>query len=181
MYQIWKPLVLLFLAPMLLPLSGCEGEPAANPVTGLEARYKELTSGQGTREDIDAARKELIAAYLGFVEEHPEDSLAVVYLDQAATFHASEPSESRDAIALFDRLISEYPESGRAADALFMKAYIQSNILQDYDAAKSTFEAFLEKYPEHGLASDARNELEIMGIPIEQIFDSLPKDSVEAE
>ncbi len=162
-------------------LASCSEPAPDNPVLQLEERYHRLTSGEGTREAIDSTRKDLITAYVAYVDAHPQDSLAVLYLDWAAMLHSAEPSESLQAIRLFERLIEEYSDSGKAAEALFMKAYVLNNSLQDYEQARIYYQQFLDQYPDHGLASDARNELEIMGIPIEDIFDSLPIDSTTSE
>lgn len=152
--------------------SACEEQVKENPIIQMEADYTELTSGKGTLEQIDSARKELIEAYVRYVDENPGDSLSTRYLDAAATQHANQPSESRKAIQLFDRLIQEYPESSSASEALFMKAYILSNNLQAYDEAKLYYEEFMRKYPNHELAASASAELKNMGISNEEIVDS---------
>lgn len=160
---------------------GCTETPDKSPVQLLEENYSALTSGQGTREQIEEARTELIGAYIEYVDAHPEDSSAVTYLDAAATLHASQPAESREAIALFDRIIEEYPDASSAPEALFMKAYILNNNLRSYDEARGYYETFLKQYPDHGLAGSARDELETMGIPFEEIVESWQRDSVSVE
>lgn len=156
----------------ILIFSACEEQATESPLKALETNYSELTSGKGTREQIDSARKELIQAYVQFVNSQPEDSLATRYLDAAATLHASQPAESREAIKIFDRLINEYPDATRTSEALFMKAYILNNSLQDYDGAKQYYEEFIRKYPDHELAASASAELKNMGISNEEIVDS---------
>ena len=165
----------------ILFLAGCAETPDKSPVEQMEENYTALTSGQGTREQIEEARKDLINAYIQFVDAHPADSSAVRYLDAAATLHASQPAESREAISLFDRVIEEYPEASSAPEALFMKAYILNNNLKAYDEARGIYEAFLKQYPDHGLAGSARDELETMGIPFEEIVESWSNDSTQTE
>lgn len=174
-------LLLLMCCTGMLFFSACEEQVAENPLTVLEANYSSLTSGAGTREQIDSARKELIQAYVQFVDSHPEDSLATRYLDAAATLHASQPAESREAIKIFDRLITEYPDATRTSEALFMKAYILNNSLQAYDEARKYYEEFIRKYPSHELAASASAELKNMGISNEEIVDSWGEDSTSIE
>ena len=161
--------------------AGCSDTPDKSPVQLLEENYSQLTSGQGTREQIEEARTELIEAYIQFVNTNSTDSSAVTYLDAAATLHASQPAESREAISLFDRIIEEYPDASSAPEALFMKAYILNNNLKAYDEARGFYEAFLKQYPDHGLAGSARDELETMGIPFEEIVESWNQDTVASE
>lgn len=161
----------------ILLIGGCTQAPDKNPVQQLEESYSALTSGQGTREEIEQVRTDLIDAYVQYVDAYPEDSSAVTYLDAAATLHASQPAESREAIGLFDRILQEYPEASRAPEALFMKAYILNNNLKAYDEARGFYEAFLKAYPDHGLAGSARDELETMGIPFEEIVESWQQDT----
>ncbi len=165
----------------MLIFSACEEQVTENPLLTLEANYSELTSGTGTREQIDSARKELIQGYIQFVDSYPEDSLATRYLDAAATLHASQPAESREAIKIFDRLINEYPDATRTSEALFMKAYILNNSLQDYQGAKKYYEEFIGKYPNHELAASASAELKNMGISNEEIVDSWGDSTVVGE
>lgn len=156
----------------MLLFSACEEKVTENPLKALEANYSELTSGQGSREQIDSARKDLIHAYVLYVDDNPGDSLATRYLDAAATLHASQPAESREAIKIFNRLINEYPDATRASEALFMKAYILNNSLQSYNEAQMYYEEFIRKYPNHELAASATAELKNMGISNEEIVDS---------
>lgn len=165
----------------ILIFSSCEEQVTENPLKTLEANYSSLTSGSGTREQIDSARIELIQGYVQFVDSHPEDSLATRYLDAAATLHASQPAESREAIRIFDRLINEYPDATRSSEALFMKAYILNNSLQAYSEAKKYYEEFMRKYPNHELAASASAELKNMGISNEEIVDSWGEDSTAVE
>lgn len=175
-----KALLISMCCVGMLFFSACEEQVTENPLITLEANYSSLTSGSGTREQIDSARIELIQGYVQYVDSHPEDSLATRYLDAAATLHASQPAESREAIKIFDRLISEYPDATRSSEALFMKAYILNNSLQSYGEAKKYYEEFIRKYPNHELAASASAELKNMGISNEEIVDSWGEDSTRA-
>lgn len=176
-----KALLISICCVGMLFFSACEEQVTENPLKALEATYSELTSGLGSREQIDSARKGLIKGYVQFVDSYPEDSLATRYLDAAATLHASQPAESREAIKIYDRLINEYPDATRTSDALFMKAYILNNSLQAYDEAKKYYEEFIRKYPNHELAASASAELKNMGISNEEIVDSWGEDSTAVE
>lgn len=178
---IMKTLLLSVCCVGALLFTACEEKVTENPLKVLEANYSELTSGAGTHEQIDSARRELIQGYVQYVDKNPGDSLATRYLDAAATLHSSQPAESRDAIRIFDRLIKEYPESSRASEALFMKAYILNNSLQAYDEARGYYEEFIKKYPNHELAASATAELKNMGISNEEIVDSWGDSEEEGE
>ncbi len=174
---------LLFVLFLLLLAGACADVSTSDPVAELEGKYRTLTTGEGSTEEIDKVRKELIAAYLAYVDAHPGDTTGqcVQYLDRAATLHWAEPSESRKAVEIYDRLIREYPSSSLAADALFMKGFVLSNNLQAYDEARSIYQEFLERYPDHGLAGNALDELKIMGIPLEKVFESWENDSLSRD
>ncbi len=177
---------LAVLVVAMLAVSACQEAPnSQNIIPELEARYDTLVSGGGTPAQIDSARKSLIQAYLDHVDANPKDSMATSFLHRAAELRWVEPSESREAISLYDRLLSDYPESSRAAEALFMKAYVLNNSLKALEEAKQYYEEFIDKYPDHDLYSSAVRELENLGIPPEQIYQSweesgiIPADSSE--
>lgn len=170
---------LAVLVVLVLAVSACqETQNAQSMIPELEARYDTLVSGGGTPAQIDSARKSLIQAYLDHVDANPKDSMATLFLHRAAELRWVEPSESREAISLYDRLLKEYPESSRAADALFMKAYVLSNSLRALEEAKQYYEEFIEKYPNHDLYSSAVRELENLGIPPEQIYQSWEESGI---
>jgi len=51
-----------------------------------------------------------------------------------------------------------------------MSAFILANELQKLDLAKESYNLFLQKYPSHELANSAREELNNLGIPAEEIL-----------
>lgn len=164
-----------------LLFASCNEPKKDNQIPALEAKFNSLVDGGGSRESIDSTRRGLIDAYISFVDQHPQDTLAILYLDHAAELLWAEPSESREAIAVYDRIMKEYPDASLAADALFLKAFVLNNNLKAYDEAKVAYELFLKKYPDHGLASNAMQELNTMGMDLEDLYKSWEKDSLNIQ
>lgn len=121
--------------------------------------------------------KEAVKEFEALVEEYPGSDAAPTALFELGKIYQGkidkdiEPSQANEkAIGYFKRVSSEYPKSKEAAPALFMIAFIQANELKKYDEAKVNYEKFIAQYPDHELTASAKQELQFLGIPPEQII-----------
>jgi len=142
-------------------------------------------SNKTDQEYFDQATKELkenkvtaaIATLQTLLIEHPKSKLGAKALIQIASIYESEkvPNKSRkDSFDSAQKFLMEvyekYPSDAEAPNALFKCAFILANELEDYDKATKVYKLFIEKYPDHEYAAIAKDELDIMGIPPEDLL-----------
>ncbi len=96
--------------------------------------------------------------------------LASIYQNKLAS-NLSETESLKKAASLFKELYDKYPNSSEAGTSLFMAAFITANEpVSEYKEATELYTLFLEKFPDHDFAKDAKVELQIMGMPMDQII-----------
>jgi|SRR5690554_1235260 len=118
-----------------------------------------------------------IINYQKLVDEYPDSELAPEALvKQAALYHENKVKnidkiESlKKAAEILISVSEKYPESKQAPSSLFMAGFIYANDIKDFKKAKEIYNTFLKKYPGDELASSAKDELEFMGLPPEEIL-----------
>lgn len=121
--------------------------------------------------------EEAIKSFESLVSEFPDSKLAPKALSQLAILFQTHidpkltPEQSFEkAQKYFLQVYEKYPDSEEAPKSLFMSAFILANDLKKYDEATKAFNLFLEKYPSDPLAVSAKQELDNMGIPPEEIL-----------
>jgi len=110
----------------------------------------------------------LLAMYLDFIGDHPDDSLSPVYLFKAANLSMN-TGDGTQSLELFDRYLSRYPDKPKAPMCLFFKAFIYENVRRDLEKARESYLLFIEKYPNDDFAKDARMALMNLGKTPDQL------------
>lgn len=97
-------------------------------------------------------------------------NLATIYQNKLAG-KLTEKESLKKAASLFKELFDKYPKSSEAGTSLFMAAFITANEpVLEYKEATELYTLFLDKFPDHDFAKDAKVELQIMGMPIDQLI-----------
>lgn len=133
----------------------------------------------------DAARpdpgklKNLLDAYVAYVDNHPDDTTSGLYLYKAVTLCIGVNNGAR-AMELIDRTLNDFPGSRYAPTTIFLKAYVYENLMGNYGQASTVYQGFLKKYPDHELADDAEAALKYLGKSPEELvkeFEARKEDS----
>lgn len=95
--------------------------------------------------------------------------LAKLYHGQAIKTLTKEESLSK-AVELYKSVFEKIPDTVEGEKALFMAAFLEANELKKFDDARESYNKFLEKYPNSSLAASAKEEIENLGIPPEEIL-----------
>ena len=144
----------------------------SSPKQGKETQIKQLEdqlfSDENKMVDRNKAN-ELIAAYIEFADEFPENEQSPAYLFKAGDM-AMNLNMPRKAIKVFDRILKKYPDFDKAPQCLFLKGYIYENSLGDLGEAKKTYEEFLKKYPDDDFADDAEVSIKNLGKSPEELI-----------
>lgn len=168
-------IILCVLPLVMLMLTACD---QANNAEGAREEVMEL------REKVNAAEseeirqqytRELVAQYLDYVEQFPEDSLAADYLFSAANLEANALQNFERGEELFLQVVEKYPQHERASDALFIAAFVNENVFQDEQRAEELYRRVVEEYPQDDYADDARFSLENMGRDPEELLEEIQK------
>jgi len=121
---------------------------------------------------------ELIALYVGYADEFPEDTDTPEYLFKAGDM-AMNLNMPRKAIEVFDRILTNYPDFEKTPQCLFLKGYVYENNLGDLNAAKSIYEDFLVKYPDDEFADDAEVSIKNLGKTPEELIKEFEEQAKE--
>ncbi|MGX8713508.1 MAG: tetratricopeptide repeat protein [bacterium] len=113
----------------------------------------------------------ILAMYNQFVENYPDDSLAPIYMLNAAEININ-LSDYEQGISLLDSIITLYPGFEDVAMCQFLKgqAYEQN---QQYDLAREAYTEFVTKYPDHLLAADTRKMIPLVGLTPEEQLEAI--------
>ncbi|HPJ62299.1 hypothetical protein [Lentimicrobium sp.] len=136
-------------------------------IAGIEILEKDLTD-QAARPDPEKLAS-LLDAYTAFVDNHPADSMAPLYLYKAINLSMGVNNGAK-AMQLTDRMLNEYPKDSRIPEAIFLKAYIYENQLSNLGLALKTYQDFLSRFPEHELADDAQAAIDNLGKSPEELI-----------
>lgn len=120
---------------------------------------------------------EAVKSYEQVISEFPDSKFALEATMKLATIYQNKMIDSlsdmqsyQKAIDLFKQVYNKYPASDQAPTALFMAGFVEANNLSNYNEATKTYQLFLDKYPTHKLALSAKEELNNMGLPPEEIL-----------
>ena len=176
----------IFIALISAVLWSCGSSSSEESIESLEAKLKEVTSGNGINHDeVREVMGKLASAYEKAALDNPEAPETPENLYTAAELFETNMMNVGKAMEIFDKIINDYPQHERAADALFKKGYVYHNTLKDLEKAKEAYMSFIERYPNHQLASSAKFEIENLGISakdlLEKIQETNAADSVPAQ
>ncbi|MFZ4563861.1 MAG: tetratricopeptide repeat protein [Bacteroidales bacterium] len=157
-------ITLLFISIVLV--TGCKPSHEKS-VSRINVMEKNLFSP-----DVVSFNKEksdsLVAFYMEFIQEYPQDSLSAGYLFKAANL-AMNAGDGKKALLFFDQYIQDYPGKSKAAMCMFFKAFVYENLMHDLDKARETYTIFIEKYPSNDFTKDAKLALQNLGKTPEMI------------
>jgi TolA-binding protein len=153
-----KRLVWVFLGIVLMAASCAdEQSDARKKVDALEAKLYADTTGV-----IDRAKgKEMIEAYIAYVDSFPNDTIVPIYLFKSAEV-AQGIGDYWLSVRLFNRVYKEYPEHPKAPEAAFYQGFVLDTYLKQPNLAIKAFEEFIELYPNHALVRDARGMIQMI-------------------
>jgi TolA-binding protein len=120
---------------------------------------------------------EAVINYQKLIDEYPGSDMAPEALVKQATLYHENKVKNiaavesyKKAAELFISVSEKYSDSEQAPSSLFMAGFIYANDIKDFNKAKEIYNKFLKKYPGDELASSAKDELEFMGLPPEEIL-----------
>jgi tetratricopeptide (TPR) repeat protein len=171
---------IILITLVALVLASCGSQTTEESIVELEAKFKEVTSGNGiNQEEVKDVILKLAAAYETYASENPENPSAPEYLYKSAELYETNMMDINKAMAIFDKIIADYPDNERAADALFKKGYVYHNTLKDLDKAREAYMSFLEKYPDHELSSSAKFEIDNLGVSAKELLEKIQQNASE--
>lgn len=161
-----KNTTIFFTVLMVALMWGCgpSRDKSAQRISALEKSLYSPEAPNFNKQRADS----LLAMYLDFISDHPDDSLSPGYLFKAANLSMN-TGDGTKSLELFDRYLRDYPGKPKAAMCLFFKAFIYENVRQDIDKARETYLLFIEKYPNDEFAKDARMALMNLGKTPDQL------------
>ena len=147
-----KPLVWIFCG-FLFTAASCADEQsdARQKVNQIERELYADTTGV-----VDPTKgKEMIEAYMAYVDSFPSDTVVPLYLFKSAEV-AQGIGDYWLSVRLFNRVYKNYPSHAKAPEAAFYQGFVLDNYLEQPQLAIKAFEEFIELYPNHPLVRDAR-------------------------
>ncbi len=157
-------LIGLFLIAVILSSCSQSKEKMIKEIAEKEKSLYNNTTGLPDKAKSD----EIVAMYMKFAEQYPQDSLTPSYIYAAANLQMN-MSQNEEAIAKLDKIINNYPDYPRLADVFFLKAFIYDNNIKNLNKARQAYTDFLNKFPDSDLADDAKMSLDNLGKTPEQI------------
>ena len=166
-----KRLLLCLSAIMLLSLACTSSKDRDSEIEAINKLRTSLQTTDiiGDNPNVD----QLLNRYLDFASSFPDDSLAPVFLREAADLNIAVGTPDRS-IPIIDTLIATYPGFEDIAYCYFLKGWAFENAEQ-YDSAIDSYSVFVNNYPDHFLAPGIRTMLEknLIGASQEQLQDYL--------
>lgn len=172
--KVFKTIGLFVIAAVLF--NACSS-PKADKKAEIASMEDELFSDESKMINRTQA-DELIALYVGYADEFPEDTDTPEYLFKAGDM-AMNLNMPRKAIEVFDRILTNYPDFEKIPQCLFLKGYVYENNLGDLNAAKSIYEEFLKKYPDDEFADDAAVSIKNLGKTPEELIKEFEEQAKE--
>jgi tetratricopeptide (TPR) repeat protein len=123
--------------------------------------------------DVEATRK-VIADYDAFVAAYPKDTSSAQLLFKAGDLSRG-IGEYGKAIKYWGDMREFFPTYRLTPDAMFLQAFTYEENLRDKDNAKRYYEMFLSKFPKHPFAEVAKQALQVIDIPTEQLIENFEK------
>lgn len=151
-------------------LSSCNNSENSNNVklSDITKLETELFSSRLEAPDMTKV-KQLADMYIDYAGQHPDDSIAPVFLFKAADINMN-LNNPEITIGLFNDVISKYPNFENMSTVLFLKGFVYEDQLNDYENAKKCYLEFLERYPESDFADDAEVSLKNLGKSPEELI-----------
>lgn len=152
-------------------MAGCTSPNRDLEVAAIEKIKQELSPREIISDDPDVSR--LLGMYATFVAHFPDDSLAPIYLREAADINIT-IDEPMQAVALLDSAIALYPGFDDMGGCWFLKGYAYETA-EMFDSARAAYTYFVENYPEHVQAPSTRTMLEhnLVGATQEELLNYL--------
>lgn len=150
--------LLISITVLVLILNSCSNE-GANKKEQIELSTKiqelepKLMDAKTYAIDYQVA-KELVPAYLKYVNTFPQDSISPDYLYKAAEISQG-LGQGNQSVKYYEQFLADYPNNKRTNIALFQMAFVYENVVQNKEMAVKYYKEFLEKYPDHELAASA--------------------------
>ncbi|MDD4150582.1 MAG: hypothetical protein PHE33_11215 [Bacteroidales bacterium] len=122
--------------------------------------------------DIEPDREkalEMIAKYLEYVEQYPDDSLCPEYLFKSAEI-AMNFSQPHNSIRYLTQIEDNYLRYPKYPTVIFMKAFVYDNHIKDIEKAKTYYLRYVEKYPNHTFVTDAKAAVMFMGLTDDELL-----------
>ena len=157
--------VLLSIFVLLIMLS-CGEKVSVKEVKSLESKV--LAEGaKPTKEEVI----QLIAAYILFAEQNPDDVQSPDYLFRALDIAVGVNAEGpQKAIDIANVLVEKYPDFEMTPMAMYLKGFVYENIVGDLQNAEKTYRQFIEKYPESPMVEDVKATIENLGLSPEELI-----------
>lgn len=172
--KVFKTIGLLLIAGLMF--NACSN-PKADKKATITSMEEELFSDESKMINRTQA-DDLIALYVGYADEFPQDTESPEYLFKAGDM-AMNLNMPRKAIVVFDRILTDYPDFEKAPQCLFLKGYVYENNLGDLQTAKSIYEEFLVKYPDDEFADDAAVSIKNLGKSPEELIKEFEEQAKE--
>ena len=155
---------------LLLASCGNKSELDHDQLIDSIGRMHEQLSDYTVNADTAKAHQ-MLALYDQFVKSYPEDSLAPIYMLNAAEININ-LSNYEQGISLLDSILTLYTGFEDLPICQFLKgqAYEQN---QQYDLAREAYTEFVEKYPDHILAADTRKMIPLVGLTPEEQLEAI--------
>jgi len=142
-------------------------------------RYEDSIDIQNTILSVETGNR-LIDLYTTFSNNHPDDSLAPMYLHRAAQVAANIHRPDL-ALQYLDTVTIKYPDYKDVAVCAFYKGFVLENVAGDLEHARMAYQEFIDKYPNDPLADDARISMENLGLSPEELLEKILSQNTDAE
>ena len=144
----------------------CGEKVSVKEVKSLESKV--LAEGaKPTKEEVI----QLIAAYILFAEQNPDDVQSPDYLFRALDIAVGVNAEGpQKAIDIANVLVEKYPDFEMTPMAMYLKGFVYENIVGDLQNAEKTYRQFIEKYPESPMVEDVKATIENLGLSPEELI-----------
>ena len=165
-----KRFIILGLSAIALLTTACSNN-REREIAAIENLRQELSPREIISDDPDVTR--LLDLYSKFAAHFPDDSLAPIYLRDAADMNIS-IGNSLQAVELLDTVISLYPGFDDLGGCWFLKGYA-FEMAELYDSARTAYTYFVDNFPEHVQAPSTRIALErnLIGASQEELINYL--------
>jgi len=154
---------------LLIGVWQCQQAPTEDELLRKEEELQKLFLQQNQQVDkaIQSKAEALIKDFEAFARANPKKE--VEYLLKAAGLYQSVLGQPQKAILLYERIATEHKGNPGADRALFMMGYLYHNEMNDTAMARKYYEALLSEYPNSPFVTHAKQELQYLGIPLEEL------------
>jgi len=169
----WLLAKLFIAGSIILFIYSCGGGSNNNSTVSRQSCINSIDSAEAKLKQTMTPDAELyntaITSYLKFADNFPHDTLAPVYLFNAANIAMSLTQYQRS-INLYDTITVKYPTFRKAPDCVFIRGFIYDDKLKDTAKARVMYQQVIDKYPNTPLAEQARAAISILGKSYDEII-----------